>query len=270
MEPQSNQTTSALPTGTVTFLFTDVEGSTRLWEQAPSAMRPALVRHDALAEGLIGTCAGVLVKSRGEGDSLFAVFTHATDAVHAACALQQAFIGEAWPDEAPLRVRMALHTGETDERDRDYYGQAVNRCARLRTVAAGRQVLVSATTHALVHTTLPEGAWLREIGEMRLRHLRKMEIVYELLHPSLPDESPPAQNWATLRTNSVRYARGLIQSRPDLRSLAGALRQAGQQAQQSFTQNDLLQALREANRAGWEQARQAAQRSAASDVVPPE
>lgn len=231
MEPQSDQTTTTLPTGTVTFLFTDVEASTRLWELAPGAMRHALVRHDALAARLIGACEGVLVKSRGEGDSLFAVFARATDAVHAACALQQAFVAESWPDDAPLRVRMALHTGETDERDRDYYGQTVNRCARLRTVAVGRQVLLSAATHALVHAALPEGARLREIGEMRLRHLRKTELVYELLHPSLPDESPPAQNWATLRTNSVRYVRALI--RPDLRALTSALRSAGEQAHQA-------------------------------------
>lgn len=85
---------------------------------------------------------------------------------------------------------MAVHTGETDERDRDYYGQVVNRCARLRALAVGRQVLVFAATHALVHTALPEGAWLYEIGEMRLRHLQQAELVYELLHPALPDESP--------------------------------------------------------------------------------
>src|SRR5438552_2401685 len=103
-----------LPTGTVTFLFTDIEGSTRLWEQHPEAMRAALARHDALAAAVIEQHAGTLVKSRGEGDSLFAVFARPTDALAAACALQQALLVEPWPAQTPLRVRVALHTGEAD------------------------------------------------------------------------------------------------------------------------------------------------------------
>src|SRR5438876_1144678 len=95
----------ALATGTVTFLFTDIEGSTRLWEQQPEAMRLALARHDALASAIFEQHAGSLVKSRGEGDSLFAVFADATQAVGAACALQCALVAEPWPFETPLRVR---------------------------------------------------------------------------------------------------------------------------------------------------------------------
>src|SRR5262245_26116946 len=97
-----------LPTGTVTFLFTDIEGSTRLWDQHAEAMREALARHHALAADEIGRNDGHLVKSQGEGDSLFAVFDRPTAAVAAACALQQALVAEPWPSEAPLRVRMAL------------------------------------------------------------------------------------------------------------------------------------------------------------------
>src|SRR5437868_715032 len=126
-----------LPTGTVTFLFTDIEGSTKLWEQHPEAMRAALLRHDALLTQGIRQHGGVVVKSRGEGDSLFAVFTGARDAMLAACALQQALVAEPWPEAARLRVRMALHTGEADARDGDYYGLPVNHCARLRSAAHG-------------------------------------------------------------------------------------------------------------------------------------
>src|SRR5688572_12943066 len=101
----------SLPTGTVTFLLTDIEGSTQLWEQHPEAMDAALARHDALAAALVAQHQGTLVKHRGEGDSLFAVFARASDAVAAAVALQQACHAEPWPEGVPLRVRMALHTG---------------------------------------------------------------------------------------------------------------------------------------------------------------
>src|SRR5438094_4393447 len=119
-----------LPGGAVTFLLTDIEGSTKLWEQHPRAMEAALTRHDALAAAIVPHHAGTLVKQRGEGDSLFAVFARASDAVAAATALQQALCSEPWPAETPVRVRMALHTGDASPRAGDYYGAAVNRCAR--------------------------------------------------------------------------------------------------------------------------------------------
>src|SRR3981189_234990 len=99
------------PTGTVTFLFTDIEGSTRLWEQHPDATRQALARHDLLIEVLVAEHGGMLVRPRGEGDSRFAVFARASDALGAACAIQRAFVTEPWATPEPLRVRMALHTG---------------------------------------------------------------------------------------------------------------------------------------------------------------
>jgi len=105
-----------LPTGTVTFLFTDIEGSTRLWEQHPEAMRLALARHDALLTAGIQQHGGGVVKSRGEGDSFFAVFARPADALAAAGALQQALLAEPWPAQTPLRMRVALHTGEADQR----------------------------------------------------------------------------------------------------------------------------------------------------------
>src|ERR1044071_8960088 len=127
----------SLPSGMLTFLFTDIEGSTVLWEQHPEQARTAMSRHDEIVEDVVGRHNGMLVRPRGEGDSRFAVFQRATDAVAGAAALQMALHTEQWQTPAPLRVRMALHTGEADLREGDYYGTAVNRCARLRSVAHG-------------------------------------------------------------------------------------------------------------------------------------
>ena len=150
-----------LPTGTVTFLFTDVEGSTRLWEQQPLAMRQALTRHDAIIEGEVAQYAGVVVRPRGEGDSRFAVFARATDAVAAAAAIRQALWSEPWPTDAPLRVRLALHTGEADLREGDYYGAAVNRCARLRAVAHGGQTLLTQATACKLKLSSPRNCRIK-------------------------------------------------------------------------------------------------------------
>jgi len=184
----------ALPSGTVTFLFTDIEGSTRLWQSHPEAMRQALSRHDASVAQIIDQQEGALVKSRGEGDSLFAVFARATDAVAAAATLQLAFSAEPWPAQTPLRVRIALHTGEADLVDGEYYGAAVNRCARLRAVCHGGQVLVSRAAFEIVQDALPDGVALRNLGEQRLRDLTRPEHVFQLLHPSLPWDFPPLRS----------------------------------------------------------------------------
>jgi predicted ATPase/class 3 adenylate cyclase len=181
-----NTNMPVLPSGTVTFLFTDIQGSTRLWEQHPEAMRAAMTRHDALAAELVIRHDGVLVKPRGEGDSLFFVFSRATDALACACAFQQALCSEPWPSETPLRVRMALHTGEADLQESDYYGVAVNRCARLRAIGHGGQVLLSAATQELVRDILPPSASLESLGEHRLRDLSRPETVFQLRHPDLP------------------------------------------------------------------------------------
>src|SRR3954470_24961132 len=120
-----NTPSRTLPTGTVTFLFTDIEGSTQLWERYPEQARNALARHDRIIEDAVGSHGGSVVRPRGEGDSRFAVFSRATDAVIAAVAMQQALGSEQWPPPLSLRVRLALHTGEADLRDGDYYGSAV-------------------------------------------------------------------------------------------------------------------------------------------------
>src|SRR5687768_16573723 len=180
-----------LPTGTVTFLLTDIEGSTALWEQHRDAMRQALVRHDVLVEQLVAEHHGQVVRPRGEGDSRFAVFARATDAVAAAAALQQALHAEPWPTPTPVRVRMALHTGEADLREGDYYGSAVNRCARLRAIAHGGQTLISLATEQVVRGQLVSGAMLHDLGEHRLKDLQHPERVFQLQIDGLLAAFPP-------------------------------------------------------------------------------
>jgi predicted ATPase/class 3 adenylate cyclase len=190
-----------LPTGTVTFLFTDVGGSTRLWEQHPAAMRAATGRHDALVEEKVEGNGGVVVRPRGEGDSRFAVFARASDAVAAAFTLQLALHTESWPTPVPVRVRMALHTGEADLRDGDYYGATVNRCARLRAIAHGGQTILSQTTHDLVRQALPDGVGLRDLGEHRLADLTLPERVFQVSHPALPADFAPLRSLDALPNN---------------------------------------------------------------------
>jgi class 3 adenylate cyclase len=132
------------PSGTLTFLFTDVENSTGWWDQHPGEMRTALERHDTILQGAITAHAGFVFSRSGDG--VAAAFKRAGDAVAAAVEAQRASLGEPWPPELELRVRMGLHTGEADERDGDYFGPPLNRAARLMSAARGGQILLSGTT----------------------------------------------------------------------------------------------------------------------------
>ena len=179
---------AGLPTGTVTFLFTDLEGSTRLWEQHPQAMRSALARHDEILRGAVESCGGVVVKSTGDG--LHAAFDAAEGAVAAACAGQRGLEAEDWEGTGALRVRMGIHTGAAEFRDGDYFGPALNRAARLMAVAHGGQVLVSLATEELVRDSLDDELGLVELGEHRLRDLSRPERVFQLEMPGLASEFP--------------------------------------------------------------------------------
>ena len=175
---------------TVTFLMTDVEGSTRLWEEHPDAMQAALARHDAVAQEVIEQCNGRLVKSRGEGDSLFVVFSAPVDAVLAAGRLQHAFAAETWPQPVVIKSRMAIHAGDAEARDNDFYGQVVNRCARLRSIAHGGQVIISDAARLLM-SSLPAPDWeLTDLGNHRLKDLQHPEQVWQLRLPGLQNEFP--------------------------------------------------------------------------------
>jgi class 3 adenylate cyclase len=188
-DDQNVESPHALPAGVVTFLLTDIEGSTRLWEREPEAMREALARHDALMLAYVRRLHGHVVKSKGEGDSVFAVFRHARDAVAAALVLQCALGDERWATRTPIQVRMAIHTGQVELRDGDYYGPTVNRCARLRALARGGQVLVSGATAQLTRSQLPPSATLHDLGTHRLKDLSAPERVWQLSHPKLAGQA---------------------------------------------------------------------------------
>ncbi|MGA7270406.1 MAG: adenylate/guanylate cyclase domain-containing protein, partial [Acidimicrobiia bacterium] len=180
-----------LPDGVVTFLFTDVEGSTRLWEEAPDSMMSALRRHDIEVEAAAQAHNGLAVRPRGEGDSRFLVFRNAVEAVAAAADLQCRLAGVDWDTPRPLRVRAALHTGIAELQLGDYYGSAVNRAARLRGIAHGGQTLMSGSTWELVREhPLPRGVTVRELGEHRLKDLTRPERVYQIDVESLEQQFP--------------------------------------------------------------------------------
>jgi predicted ATPase/class 3 adenylate cyclase len=181
----------AAPSGTVTFLLTDVVGSTGMWEADAGAMSNALARHDEIVAEAVQRGNGVLIKARGEGDSTFTVFARASDSVVAALSLVSALSRESWPDTAHISVRAAIHAGEAEARDDNYYGPAVNRCARLRAIAHPGQVLLSHAVAELVRHQLPPRTTLVDLGVHRLKDLSAHEHVFQLCHPSLPSEFGP-------------------------------------------------------------------------------
>jgi class 3 adenylate cyclase len=178
-----------LPRGTVTFLFTDLEGSSRLWEQHPDAMEEALARHDSILREAVESHDGHVVKTTGDG--AHAVFATARDAVGAAVVGQQGLADERWGSTGRLRVRMGIHTGEAQYREGDYYGPALNRAARLAGVAHGGQVVCSQATADLARDGLPDGLGLADLGEHRLRDLSRPERVFEVQAPGLEREFGP-------------------------------------------------------------------------------
>lgn len=199
----------------LTFLLTDVEGSTRLWDERPDTMRRINARHDALVTEVVGRAGGEVVRSRAEGDSAFAVFDDAKAAVAAALDLQRAVAAEAWADGATVRVRMALHSGAV-EAGGAFYGPVVNRCARLRGIGHGGQTLLSGTTAALVGDALPAGARLVDRGEHRLKDLAQPEHVFELAHGDLAATFPPLRSVDVARNNLPRPASAFIGRDRDL------------------------------------------------------
>src|SRR5262245_2086349 len=189
-----------LPSGTVTFLFTDIEGSTALWERDRQAMAAAVDRHLALMRSAVEGHSGVLFKV--VGDAVQAAFPTAPEALAAALAAQRALTVEPWSGLAqPLRVRMALHTAAAQPRDGDYLAPGLNRLARLLAAGHGGQVLVSLATQELARDALPAGTSLRDLGEHPLRDLYRPERVFQLLHPDLPADFPPLNTLASRPNN---------------------------------------------------------------------
>ncbi len=172
----------------MTLLFTDIEGSTRLWEAEPEAMTRGLRRHDEILRSAIELAGGYVFKT--VGDAFNAAFATAEAALDAAIAAQRALVGQDWPTSNPIRVRMGLHTGTCEERDDDYFGPAVNRVARLESAAHGGQVLLSGATAELLWQSLPAGATLRDLGAHRLKDLGRPEQVFQLEADFLPGSFP--------------------------------------------------------------------------------
>jgi predicted ATPase/class 3 adenylate cyclase len=210
------------PTGTVTFLFTDIEGSTKLWEHNAQAMQVALTRHDKILKGAIEERGGYVFKT--VGDAFCCAFWTATDALDAALEVQRTLFDEEWQETGPLRVRMALHTGAAEERDGDYFGPPVNRVARLLSAAHGGQVLLSLPTHEMVRDQLSAGINLAELGEHRLKDLFRPERVFQLVSPDLPSEFPPLRTLGTYRNNLPLQPTPLIGREKEVAEVCDLLR----------------------------------------------
>ena len=183
-----------LPTGMVTFVFTDIEGSTRLWELHSHVMPTVLARHDAIIGGAINTHDGVVFRTAG--DSFCAAFASAWAAFIATLVVQQALTAEPWrehglPPGESLRVRIALHTGQVVLRDGNYSGPPLNRVARLLAAGHGGQTLLSLATTELVRGQLLADMVLHNLGEYHLRDLVQPEQIYQLVAPGLPTDFPP-------------------------------------------------------------------------------
>ena len=175
----------------ITFLFTDIEGNTGLWSRFPEKMAAVLRRHDELIETIVEQHDGQVVRPRGEGDSRFIVFTYplnALNAVVAAGEIQKALAAEPWPIPLPLRVRMALHTGDATQIDKDYYGADVNRCAGIRTLAYGGQTLLSAQTATLAQAALPPDLQLRDLQYHYLKGEAQPQQIFQLVVAGIPNE----------------------------------------------------------------------------------
>ena len=182
--------TDPVPSGTVTLLFTDVQGSTRLWESEPEPMAAALRRHDEILRTAIEESGGFVFKT--VGDSFCAAFATAPAALRAVLAAR-GLLAQRWPTSRPILVRMGVHTGACEERDNDYFGPVVNRTARLEAVAHGGQVLISGSTAELLSDGLPDGVTLAGLGQHQLKDLGRPEQVFQLQAGFLPTAS---RRWA--------------------------------------------------------------------------
>jgi predicted ATPase/class 3 adenylate cyclase len=196
------------PTGTVTFLFTDIESSTRLWEQHPDTMQDALSRHDQLLRDTFEKNGGYVFKM--VGDAVYATFSTAPEAINAAIEAQRALTSENWGDIVSLRVRMALHTSTVELHNNDYFGPALNRTARLLSAAHGGQILLSLATQELALDLLPSGIELRDMGEHRLKDLTRPERIFQLVVTDLPALFPPLRTLNNHPTNLPAQATPLI------------------------------------------------------------
>ncbi|MCX6897366.1 MAG: SUMF1/EgtB/PvdO family nonheme iron enzyme [Verrucomicrobia bacterium] len=199
------QTASAAPpSGTITFLFTDIEGSTQLWEKHPQAMPIALERHNQILRRTMESHGGFVFKT--VGDAFCVAFASAPNAMGAALAAQRALAAEPWGATGPLRVRMALHTGAAEERGGDYFGPTVNRVARVLAAGHGGQVLLSNATEQLVRDHLTEGVSLGDLGERSLKNLTRSERIFQINLSDMPTQFPTLRAAAKQPRRSSRFS----------------------------------------------------------------
>jgi predicted ATPase/class 3 adenylate cyclase len=210
------------PSGTVTFLLTDLEGSTRLWEQDPEAMKAAIVRHDELLDEIIAGHRGHVFSRMGDG--MAAAFATARDAVAAAAVIREALAEESWATPRPLRARIGLHTDEAVVVGGSYASQPVNRCSRLMTAAHGGQVVISGATESLVGDELPEGMELLDLGEHRLRDLGRPLRVFQLGRSRHSEEFPPLRSIDAFPGNLPAQVSSFIGRHAEVNRIKAALR----------------------------------------------
>jgi predicted ATPase/class 3 adenylate cyclase len=208
---------SPLATGAVTFLFTDIEGSTRLWEEDPERMRLALARHDAISRMTVESHSGTVVKMIGDG--MYAAFDDPVDALAAAIDLQRGLADPAATNGVSLLVRCGLHAGVVERRDDDFFGQPLNRAARIMSAAHGGQVLMSQAVVDGVRESLPAGMSLRDIGNVLLKDLSTPEHVYQVVHPDLRQEFPALRSLEATPNNLPQQATSFVGRETELAEL---------------------------------------------------
>src|SRR5215218_7352129 len=214
-----------LAAGTVTFLFTDIEGSTRLWERDAAAMQAALDRHDEILHDSIEGHGGHVFKT--VGDAFCAVFASAPDALEAALEAQRILLAQDWSTIDPLRVRMALHAGTANERGGDYFGPSLNRVARLVSAAHGGQVLLSVVMYGLLGDRIPELVEFRDLGERRFKDLFQPERIFQLVAPDLPPNFPPLKTLDERLNNLPIQPTPLVGREREVAEVGGLLRDEG-------------------------------------------
>ena len=210
-----------LPTGTVTFLFTDIEGSTQRWETHREAMTVAVKRHDELLRSIIETDGGYVFKTLG--DAFCAVFDSVASATVAALDIQRALSAEDFTSVGGLHARIALHTGNSEERNRDYFGPAVNRVARLLSVGHGGQILLSDATAALAKADLPPRSAIRDLGSHRLKDLSNPEHVHQLIAPDIAADFPPLRSLEAVPNNLPIQVTSFRGREADMKEISEAL-----------------------------------------------
>ncbi len=197
-----------VPSEAVTFLFTDIASSTKLWERYPDTMKVALARHDSILQHAIEKHGGRVFKT--VGDSFYTVFASAADALDAAIDAQRKLYAERWGEIGAMRVRMVLHTGSAEERDGDYFGPTINHILSLMYTGHGGQILLSQATQKLVRGSLPLGAQLRDLGMRRLKDLTGSEHIFQIVTPDLPVDFPPLRTLDSRSTNLPAQSTALV------------------------------------------------------------